>query len=157
MVASINTSSIGALQIAARHEHTMVVCLLLQAGADPCLRDEDGDGLRALQVLRSRAPDNDDAVAVLEEGMDAKRAACLIMIRRRVVAQPGTVALPEGGFTKEEQDWRRLAAYVVGVGDGGGCKKDMFIELVELLLPRWSPLRRGLGQQVVVQTEEVHG
>ena len=161
VVALINSRAPGGFAITALHAAirwkcedrlTTVLRLLLQAGADPCLSDEDG--CTPLQLLRRTKPDNDDAAAVLEEGMDAKRAACLIMIRRRVVAQPGTVELPEGGFTKEEQDWRRLAAYVVGVGEGGGCKKDMFTELVELLLPRWSPLRRGLGQQVVVQAGE---
>ena len=95
-------------------------------------------------------PGNEAAKAVLEEAMDAKRAVCILMIRRQVVAQPGTVELlpDEGGFTEEEQEWRRLAAFVVGVGEG--CTKDTFTVVMDFLLPRWSLLYRAMGQQVVM-------
>lgn len=154
LINSRSTDERNALHLAAWPNETSTLRILLQAGADPCLRDRFGETPRQ----RCHGPGYEAAEAVLEEGVDAKRAACLLMIRRLVVAQPGTVGLPveeeEGGLTKEEQDWRRMAAFVVGVGEGGGCKKDMFTELIDLLLPTWSLLRRGLGQQVAVQAGE---
>ncbi len=124
-------------------DRTQMLRLLLATGADPCLRDEDG------------TPVNEAAVAVVEEAIDAKRAACLIMIRRLVVKQPEEVVLSEEEQrTAEEEGKAQILAAVVGLGNNG-WKKDPFTELMELLLPVWSPLRKPLGgYREAVQWEE---
>ncbi len=123
-----------------------ILRLLLAAGADTRVLDQYGH--TPLQVLRGgNRVVNAAAVAVLEEEVpDAERAACLLRIRRLVMKDRGVTLTEEeggGGRSVEEEEWRKMAAFVVGVG--GGCPKDVFTVVMDLLLPVWAPLRKGLG------------
>ena len=91
---------------------------LLTAGADPC--KPNAQGRTPLRLLReSHATVNKAAVAVLKEGLDAKRAACLIMIRRMVMKRQ-EVTLGEEERTAQEEEEARMLAAVVGLGGEGG-------------------------------------
>ena len=82
------------------------------------------------------------AIAVLEEeAPDEQRATCLIHIRRLVIKKQGAELRDKAGASAD----KRKLAFVVGLGEGGGCQKDAFTVLMDLLLPVWSPLRKGLG------------
>jgi hypothetical protein len=91
-------------------------------------------------------------LAVLEEEIDEQRAACLLRIRRLVVArekQGVKVVVEEekgtgSGGTSGEEKWKRTLAFVVGLdGDENGCP--IFTVVMDLLLPVWSLLRKPLG------------
>ena len=118
--------------------------LLLAAGADPCLRNENGH--TPLQMLRNYYPDNVEAVAVLEKEVpDALRAACLIRIRQLVVAERGVTRSEEKGGVRGKK--ATMLAAVVGLAEGRrGFPKDLFVNLTDYLLPVWSTLRRGMGE-----------
>lgn len=93
--------------------------LLVEAGADPEVRDgPNGDGETPMQVLRSEAPVDEAAVAVLEEGVDAKRAAALLRVRWLMFKDRGVTLshalVEEGSMTVEEE---ALLAFVVGLGE----------------------------------------
>lgn len=128
--------------------------LLLAAGANPCL--EDRKGHTPLQLLEQNADfpqvAKEEAVALLEEAMgDPPLAACLVWLRR-VVMQKGGVTLREetrmrtrrSAVAEVSEEERRALAFVVGVGWGGGCPKDVFLLLMDMLLTDWGPLRKGL-------------
>ena len=85
-----------------------------------------------------------EAAAVLEEAIDAKRAACLIMIRHLVVKQQ-EVALSTHQRTAKEEEGAQMLAAVVGLGEDHGWQRDPFTLLMDLLLPAWSTLRKPLG------------
>lgn len=78
----------------------------------------------------------------MKEGLDAKRAACLTMIRRLVTKRQGEeeVALREKRRSDKEEGNARMLAVVVGLGEGRGCSKELF-------LPEWSQLRKGLKKK----------
>ncbi len=40
-----------------------------------------------------------------------------------------------------------MLAFVLGVGEGGGCTRDVCTVVMDMLLPEWSPLRKGLGEK----------
>jgi hypothetical protein len=126
-----------------------ILRLLLEAGADPRLLD--GEGRTPTQVFQQTRPYNFPpspekmaALAVLlKEAVESTREVYLIMVRRRLVMERQEVALREegkgGDNSDENQDWRRLVAYVVSDLPAG-----MFANVMDLLLPAWAPLRRGL-------------
>ena len=97
--------------------------------------------------IQSKHSYNKAAVAVLEEELpDEKRAACLIMIRRQVVKGEEVALSEDEHRTAEEEKQAQLLAAVVGLGgEGRAWKSDPFTEVMNLLLPAWSPLRKGLG------------
>ncbi len=92
---------------------------------------------------------------MLEEGLDAKRAISLIQVRRLVVAQRG-VELRAAEDMRQVRTRRAVAAaqameeearpvpFAVGLGARGGCPRDVFLLLMHMLVPEWSPLRRNL-------------
>ncbi len=106
------------------------------------------------------------ARAVLEEGVDAHRAACLIRIRRAVVAQRGVTLREEQEGINQDDPMTSAAqmvtrgrrdvvanrlrqeevavAAVVGLGTRGGWPRDVFLLLMDLLMPLWDPMRKGL-------------
>lgn len=125
-----------------------ILRLLLAAGADSQIRD--AQGRTPLQLLREKQPNNTKAIAVFEkELVDVQRAACLVRIRRLVVARRGVTLRNEdeaqvaGGATG---DVARMLAYVASVSEGeDGCRKDVFTLVMEIILPTWSPLCKPLG------------
>ena len=94
-------------------EPTEMLRLLLEAGADPWARD--GKGHLPVEVLRAKYYVDDDAVGFLEEAM---RGACLVWIRRAVVAQRGMTLRAEAKGMGE--DGRIMLAATAGLGDRGG-------------------------------------
>lgn len=116
---------------------------LVKAGADPCLRN--GQRQMPLQILQQDGhhPEAATMAGLVEEALDAKRAAALLRLRRVMVKKQGVELSGESGMpAKEEQ----MLAYVVGLGEDDGCKRDMFTLLMDMLLPEWHPLRKGLGK-----------
>lgn len=129
-------------------EQPTILRLLLAAGADP--RMLDGQGRTHLQIMRRHGYAYSASATVLEEEVpDAERAAYLLRIRRLVVKKQGAELSEEeeGGVGEEEAEWRRLAAFVAGLGAGGGCGRDVFTVVMDMLLPLWAPLRKGLGKK----------
>ncbi len=143
-----------------------LVCRLLKAGADPCARNDDGDGKTPLQVLndydnlpygeclRLKKDAWNAARLALQEATEERYAKELVRMRRLAMAPGERVELTlevegEGEESDKERLRRRLVAFLVGTGaveGSGGCPKDVFLQVVELLLPDWAPLRKGLGK-----------
>ncbi len=139
---------------------TVMLRLLMAADADPCI--QNAAGRTPLQILKAKEDVNDEAVAVLEEGLDAQRARALLRLRRLVVLrrkQGEEVVVKEeeeaanaAGRTRsrrqkeeEEEDWRRAVVGSLGGGPGGaaGClPRDVFTRVMDMLLLVWAPLRK---------------
>ncbi len=130
----------SALDLACSKNQTKALRLLIEAGADPTVRLD-----RRGRQLTGPTQVNREAKAVLEEGLDAYRAACLVQLRRLVVQKRGVAVCEEkgGGLSVGA----RMLAAVVGVGVRGNLPRDVFTVLMDLLLPVWSPLRKGLGKK----------
>ncbi len=74
--------------------------------------------------------------------LDGKRAAALLRLRRLVVKQRGVALSGQAKMSVEDE---HTLAFVVGVE--GGCPRDVFTHVMDMILPEWHPLRRGLGQR----------
>ncbi len=126
-----------------RDKRPAMLRLLLAAGADPHQQDSNGSTPFQLLVRWERA--DAATVAVLtEEFPDAQRAACLLYIRRLVIKKQG--AELHANEDNADDDERKLA-FVVGLGKDGGCQRDAFALVMDMLLPEWHPLRKGLGEE----------
>ncbi len=114
--------------------------LLLAAGADPRMLDEEGR--TPLQILKSNQQVNQEAMAVLEDTfLDDERAAALIRLRRLVIKKQGAELREEGDIGEKEA----MLAFVVGLGEGGGCNVhgDYGIAVAHVVA-----LAQGAGQEV---------
>ena len=147
-----------------------IVSLLIQAGANPDLTDNDGD--TPLSYLRHYVPTYHAAISFLEQypeaQKNAEKASLLIKARRLVVLSRSTAApsylqgrvargqpLPHvvlmpvlGGLHEDDEESRKLCtllAFVLGVEGGwenAGMPRNMFRVVLDLLMPSWDPLRR---------------
>jgi len=130
-----------------------ILRVLLEVGADPRLLD--GEGRTPMQVFQqsrvggytpvSLDPHKVAArVVLMKDAVESTREAYLIMNRRRVVAGQEVAMCEEeegGGNNREKENWRRLAAFMLNEEK---CPTGVFTNVMDLLLPAWAPLRRGL-------------
>lgn len=129
-----------ALHLACRSSCPTMLRLLVEAGANPCLQDKVGRTPLQLPQQWRRHTDAATMAVLVEEYLDAQRAATLLRLRRVMVKKQGVEPNGQAGMTEEEE---RALAFVVGVE--GGCPRDVFTHVMDLLLPKWHPLRKGLG------------
>lgn len=146
--------------------------LLLQAGASPAVMDKTGKTPSA--YLRSLSPSHHTTIALLEQALDqAEKAALLVKARRLVLAAHSKAALPShlqgrmdlalplprvelspatddgpenevGGNCK----FRTMLVFLFGMEGGPmgeGMPRDVFIGVMDLVMPSWDPMRRGLA------------
>lgn len=141
-------------------EKTAIVRHLLRAGADPFLTNIHG--LTPLALLQNKWPENVTAITVLEQAPDAEKAAILIKARRFVVAAAACTEVPPyvkrrvapvtqtavtDGSNEDNCKLSSMVAYLLGVGGGPkneGRPRDVFRVVMDLLMPTWDPLRRGI-------------
>ncbi len=132
---------------------TTTVRLLLEAGADPRMQNlqKNLQGHTPVQLLRGYGQVNQDAVRILEEILlDEQRAAALLHLRRLAVKKQGVELREqeeeeEGGEGAVNAEEGQMLAFVVGLD--GRCPRDVFTVVMDLLLPLWAPLRKGLGKK----------
>jgi hypothetical protein len=146
-----------------------VVRLLLQADASPILTDEDG--VTPLDLLQQVNPSHHTAIALLEQALaNAEKTSLLVKARRLVATARTDVAMPPylqgraaqgqplprvvlrpltGGHEEEEdRKLRTTLTFLLGLGggpEGEGMPRDVFRVVLDMLMPRWDPLRRGLS------------
>jgi len=146
------------------------VHILLQAVANPIFTDNEG--WTPVALLRQRHPTYHAAIALLEQALtEAEKTWLLVKARRlAVAANSNTVApsclqsraaqgKPLPGVTlvsvmrghndgeDEEEESRKLRttlAFMCWVGREG-MPQDVFRVVVDLLMPSWDPLRRGIA------------
>lgn len=142
---------------------------LLTVGANPTLPNRDG--LNCLQILREYLPIEPLELILLEEAMDAQRAVFLIKARQMAIAsrtgmseagkcvKQGKVergrALPSiaSGMEGKEGDelgFGVLVAFVGGVElkeRGHGMPRDVFMVVMDMLIPSWHPLRNAMRRK----------
>jgi hypothetical protein len=149
---------------------TSIVHLLLQAGANPAVTNNDGE--TPLAVRRHHYTSRNAAIALLEQAPDAETTSLLVKARRLVTVSRNTVApfylqrrvvdglpLPRvalapmaaGSDENEEEEeeegrtFRSMLAFVFGMEGGPenmGMPRDVLRVVVDLLMPTWDPLRR---------------
>lgn len=140
-----------------------LVKLLLQAGANPFIRDDFDES--PWNALRQDYPTYHTVFALFEQVRGGAENAILLAKARRLVvaANSNTVArrytrymegrpLPQVSLTpveEEEEDesreLRTLLAFTLGMGGGpenAGMPRDVFRLVLDLLMPTWDPLRR---------------
>jgi hypothetical protein len=168
-----------ACQSATDTDKTRIVELLLEAGADPTLKNEHGQ--TPLDLLRLRNPGNHAAITLLERALSepqrtfvlsksrhlinvlhvvtktAKKAeetatekssACLTKVpdylTNRVTAN---MSLPEVSLVTKGRPWcsasettSAVLQYVLRaeeLGEKGGMSADVFVELINMMVPGW--------------------
>jgi hypothetical protein len=123
--------------------------------------------LPPLAFLREHHPTHHAAIAVLEQALDAYKASLLVKARRLVITATRTVApsylqqraasgqplprvamvtLTDDQIDKDQEEGRKLRtslAFVVGL-EGKSMLREVFQIVMDLLMPSWDPLRRGL-------------
>ena len=149
---------------------TSMLHLLLQAGANPAVTNNDGE--TPLAVRRHRYPSRHAAIALLEQAPDAEMTSLLVKARRLVTVSRNTVApfylqrrvvdglpLPRvalapvaAGLDENEEEeeeegrtFRSMLAFVFGMEGGPedtGMPRDVFRVVLDVLMPTWDPLRR---------------
>lgn len=156
------------------------VHLLLEAGANPTLVKNNGQTPSAL--LREHHPSHHTTIALLEQALDAEKIAPLVKARRltiaarsnivapsclqarvargqplpHVVLQPMTGGQTDGEDEEEDRKFLTMLAFLLGTGggpEGEGMPRDVFRVMLDLLMPSWDPLRRGVvrdGRQLQV-------
>ena len=108
------------------------------------------------------------AIAVLEQVPDAEKTLILVKARRLAVSAdsnaappsymqgrvgrgeplPQVAVVPVTGRVKKRRQFRTMLAFLVGmrVGpEGKGMPRDVFRVVLDLLMPTWDPLRRGVA------------
>jgi hypothetical protein len=151
------------------NETFAITYLLVQAGADPILTNDRG--LAPLAYLRQQHPTYHTTIALLEHALANAETTSLLVKARRLVATgrieattpsylQGRVArgwpLPRvvlaaltGGQDEEEgRKLRTTLTFLLGIGggsDGEGMPRDVFRVVLDMLMQRWDPLRRGLA------------
>jgi hypothetical protein len=155
MINTVDRRKFTALHVACKEwQSPATLQLLLRAGADPFLQDVSGETPMDILLEYAQLPYLEPEakayiakrMAVLQEGMDAQRAACLLRIRRSVVVRQKKgveLKVQEEQVGNGEAEWERMLAFVLGLGGGNDCP--FFTVLMDFLLPVWSPLRIPLG------------
>lgn len=147
--------------------------LLLQAGANPLVADSEG--ATPFAIVQQRYPSRHTTIALLQQAIaEAEKTALLIKARRVVTLATSTHAIPSylqdrvaqylplpclmltstmdghDDSVGEGRSFHIMIAFLLRMG-GGPEGKDMprgaFGVVLDLLMPRWDPLRRGLGQE----------
>ena len=146
MINTIDCRKFTALHVACKKwQSPAILRLLLRAGADPFLQDVSGgtpmDILLAYAQIPYLEPEAKALIAkrmaVVQEGMDAQRASCLLQIRRLVVARRKK-GVKEEQVRDNEARWKQMLAFVLGLGGGNDCP--CLTLVMDMLLPRWAPL-----------------
>jgi len=152
-------------------DDTTVICLLLQAGANTTITNEKG-GETPLAYLRQHHPFHRAAIALLEQALaNVEKTALLVKARRlAITSSTDTVATPSylrrrleqeeplpslalapltGGQDEEEDlKFHTTLTFLLGLEGGPkgeGMPRDVFLVVLNLLMPRCDPLRRGVG------------
>eukprot|EP00624_Nannochloropsis_granulata_P001445 evm.model.NODE_17242_length_7764_cov_16.608450.2 len=149
---------------------TAIVHLLLQAGANPApLGDE---GKTSLNLLRQNRPSHHSTIALLEQAPEAEKASLLVKARRLTVSAyvsiPSALARSylQGRMTqrqpfprvdlmpvrrkKKTDDHRKFSGMLgfllgrEGGSNGEGMPRDVFRMVMDFVMPKWDPLRRGI-------------
>jgi len=142
---------------------------LLQAGANPIIIDMFGR--TPMASLRQRHPTYHAAIALLEQVPDAEKTSLLVKVRRLlVVATSGSTITPSCLQSREaqgeslpyvalapltdgqhgdehEEESRKLRttlAFMCGL-EREGMPREVFRVVMDLLMPSWDPLRRGIA------------
>jgi len=152
-----------------------IVRLLLQAGADPAITGNGG--LTPLTYLRQYQPSYHTTMTPLEQALaDAEKtsllARSLVIVANAVIAPSylkgrlargqilpriALVLLTTGQSDHDAEEhhlFHRLMTFVLGMGGGpgGGIPRDVFRVVMDLLMPKSDPLRRGVvGMESPVQ------
>jgi hypothetical protein len=140
------------------------VHLLLQAGANPNITNKYGS--TPLDYLLQKYRSHQAPIILLEQSLaDSKKAWLLVKACRLVVSSssiatsscmkdPATRGDPvpvAGGLNDENEGYCKLqsmVAFLVGVKGGPkgeGMPRDVFRIVMDLLMPSWDPLRRGVA------------
>lgn len=140
-----------------------MLCSLLKAGADPTLPHPT---TTYMPTLRQYFPVVPLKPTLLDEAIDAQRAACLIKARRVAVEAGGSEAgkrVKRGRLERgkalpslqldmynegeEGEDFGILMAFLMGVqskGGGSGVPQGAFVVVMGMLIPPWHALRTAL-------------
>jgi len=161
-----------ALHFACHHHNETntraTVTLLLEAGANPILANNNGE--MPLDRLRSNHPTYHSTIALLKQALgNAETTSLLVKARRLAVAVRSNFATPSylqcrvdrGQPTphleltpvesdEEGRKFRSVMAFLLGMGggpDGVGMPRDVFRVVLDLLTLPWDPLikRGGVG------------
>ena len=154
-----------------------IIPLLLQAGADPSIKNDEGE--TPWSLLQEKYPSHPTALALVEEMRNAEKASFLVKVRRFVLATRETnrlrsweqrrmprVALAPlaAGQNDDEETGKVRARLEVLLGmvttghDGKLFPGDLFRAVLDFVMPTWDPLRRagGAGGQQQQQQEQEH-
>jgi len=142
---------------------TSIVHLLLQAGTDP--KVTDNEGRTPLAYLRHFQPSRHAAITLLDQAPDAEKASLLVKSRRLAVATISNIVAPsclQSGVARDEplprlaltpvtvqqnndeddgeegHKFRILVAFVLGMEGGWenmGMPRDVFRVVMDLLMP----------------------
>lgn len=149
-------------------ETSAMVHHLLQAGANPFLTNRRG--LMPLVLLQQQWPENDAAMALLEQTPEAQKTSLLVQARRIFAVSTSNAMVPSylqgrvargqalarvnltpiTGANKSTKERRRklrtMLAFMCGIRGGPkgeGMPRDVFRVVLNMLMPTWDPLRRG--------------
>ena len=141
--------------------------LLLQAGANPDITNQYG--LTPLDYLLQKYRSHHAPATLLKQSLaDSKKAwllvkACHLVVsalsiamsscmKERTATVPRIALVPvAGGFHDENERYCKLQSMVAfllgmkGGSKGEGMPRDVFRVAMDLLMPPWDPLRRGVA------------
>lgn len=143
---------------------------ILNAGANSNLTN--AAGMTPLECVQHHYPTHTNTIALLEQISDAEKAWLIVTARRLIVnATRNNALMPSylqariaqgqpvpqvmllrtepprtvnSGHGEECRKLRILMAFLVGMA-GGGMPQEVFRVVMELLMPSWDPLRRGVA------------
>jgi len=149
---------------------TSTVDLLLEARPNPRLVDKCGQ--TPLAFLREKHPTYHATIVLLEQAPEAEKASLLVKARRlataaasgaipsclqgrlargqrlpRVTLTPVTSVQSDGEDDKESRKLHTLVEFLLGMAGspkGEGMPRDVFRVVLDLVMPFWDPLRRGV-------------
>jgi len=145
-----------------------IIYLLLQAGANPTLSNHNG--LTPLAYIKQRYSSYRTMIAFLEQTLtDAEKTSLLVKARRLVVAAINTARTPSylqarmlrgeplprlalapltsGQDEAEDRNFHTTQTFLLGMdggSEGEGMPRDVFWVVLDMLMPRWDLLRRGI-------------